>query len=75
MGSDPPLHQEAWHLIKGWYKAMVDRALPPAWVILERITAEQVKLYSYVQPPGTNIPISVQPLLVEKSVPMEDEIE
>ena len=29
MGSDPPLQREAWHQIKGWYKAAVDRAPPP----------------------------------------------
>ena len=60
LGLEPPLHQEAWHHIKGWYKAAVDRAPPPACVTLEQITAERVELYSYVPPPGTNIPISVQ---------------
>ena len=54
---------------------MVDRALPPAWVTLERITAERVELYSYVPPPGTNTPISMQPFPVDDSVPTEDEIE
>ena len=28
--SDPPLIQEAWYRLQGWYKAAVDRALPPA---------------------------------------------
>ena len=75
LGSDPPLHREAWHRIKGWYWAAVDRALSPAWVTLEWITAEQVELYSYVPPPGANIPISVEPFPVDDSVPTEDEIE
>ena len=75
LGSDPPLHREAWHWIKGRYKAAVDCAPPPAWVTLDRITAERVELYSYVPPPGTTIPISVQPFRVEDSVPTEDEIE
>ena len=74
MGSDPPLHQEALHGIKGWYKAAVDRALPPTQITLKRITAERVELYSYVPPPGTNIPISVEPFPVNDSVPMEDKI-
>ena len=39
LGADPPLIQEAWHRIQGWYKAAVDHALPPAQVTLERITA------------------------------------
>ena len=75
MVSDPPLHREDRHLIKGWYKAAVDRALPPARVTLERVTVERVDLYRYVPPPGTNIPISVQPLPVDNSVPTEDNIE
>ena len=73
--SEPPLHQEAWHQIKGWYNAVVDRDLPPAWVTLKRITAERVELYSYVLPPGINIPIYVKPFPVEDSVPTKDEIE
>ena len=72
MGLDPPLHQEDWHRIKGWYKATVDRALPPARVALKQITAERVELYIYVLPPGTNIPISVEPFPVDDSVPTED---
>ena len=36
---------------------------------LEQITAEQVDLYSYVPSPGKNIPISVQPVPVDDSVP------
>ena len=66
------MHREAWHRIKVWYKAPVDRAPPPTWVTLERITAERVELYSYVPPLGANIPISVQPLLVDDSVPTDD---
>ena len=75
LGSYPPLHQEDWHRIKGWYKAVFYRALPPAWVALERITTEREELYSYVPPPGTNIPISVKPFPVDDSVPMEYQIE
>ena len=28
--ADPPLIQEAWYRLQGWYKAGVDRAPPPA---------------------------------------------
>ena len=48
--------------------------MPHAWVTLELITAERVDLYSYVIPPGANIPISMEPLLVNYSVPTEDKI-
>ena len=75
LGLDPPLHREAWHRIKGWYQAAVDRAPPPAQVTLERITAERVKLYSYVPPLGANIPISVDPFLVDDLLPTKDKIE
>ena len=57
LGLYPPLHWEAWHRIKGWYKAVVDCDLPPSQVTLGQITAQRVELYSYIPPPGTNIPI------------------
>ena len=50
---------------------MVDHDLTPAWVNLERMTVERVELYSYVPPPGKNIPISVQLFPVDDSVPTE----
>ena len=34
-----------------------------------------MELYSYIPPLGTTIPISVQPLPVDDSVPTEDKIE
>ena len=69
LGVDPPLHKEAWHRMKGWYKAAVKCAPPPARVTLKRITAEHVDLYSHVPPLGENIPVSVEPLQVEYLVP------
>ena len=74
-GSDPPLHREAWHQLKGWYQAVVDCDPPPARVTLEWIAAERVDLYSYVPTLGGDIPISVEPLPVDDSVPTEDKIE
>ena len=46
LGEDPPNPEEAWRRLKGWYKAAVNRAPPPAQATLERITAERVNLYS-----------------------------
>ena len=54
---------------------MVERAPPPARDTLKRIMAEWVELYSYVLPPGGDIPISTEPFLVDNSVPTEDGIE
>ena len=44
LGYYPPLHREACHLMKGWYQATIDRAPPPAWVTLDRITVGWVDL-------------------------------
>ena len=55
LGGDPPNAKEAWRRMKGWYKAAVNRAPPPARATLERITAERIELYSQVPSPGDNI--------------------
>ena len=60
--------------MKGCFRAAVDCAPPPARVTLEWITEKWVYLYHHVPPPGENIPISVEPVPVEDSVPTEDEI-
>ena len=75
LGEEPPLHKEAWHHMKGWYRAAVKRAPPAAWFNLERITVERMDLYCHVPPTGNNIPVSVEPFQGEDLVPMEDEIE
>ena len=75
VGSDPPIIKEDWHSIQGWYKSTVNRALPPARVTLERITAERVAMYSYVPPPEENIPFEIHPFQVNDLVPEEGEIE
>ena len=75
LGSDSPIHREAWCQIKVCYWYAVDHAPLPAWVTLKKITAERVGLYSYVPPLGANIPISMEPLPVDDSVHTEDKIE
>ena len=75
LGEDLLNAKDAWRRLKGWYKAVVNRALPPAQATLERITAERVDLYSYVSSPGENILVTVAPAEVDNSVPLEDEIE
>ena len=73
--ADPPLHKEACHHMKGWYKAEFDCAPPATQVTLEWITADHVVLYHQVQPPGENIPLSSEMFSMEDSVNMEDKIE
>ena len=73
--ADPPLIQEAWYRLQGWYKAAVDRAPPPARATLKWITAERVTLYSRVPPLGDSIPVDIESFAVEDGVPEEGEVE
>ena len=41
MKVEPPLTQEAWHRLQGWYKATADRPPPPARATPRRVTAER----------------------------------
>ena len=61
--------------MKRWYQAAAKRGPPPARDTLERITAERNELYIQVPSPGENIPVTVEPALIDDSVPTENEIE
>ena len=61
--------------MKGWYKVVAGRALLPARLTIKRITEERVALHHHIPPPRENIPISVDPFLLDGSVTMEDDIE
>ena len=74
LGEDPPNAEEAWQRMKGWYQAAAKRGPPPTRATLERIMAEQTELYSQVPSPGENIPVTVEPAIIDDSVPTEDEI-
>ena len=41
---------------------------------VEYFTVEQTELYSQVPSPGENIPVTVEPALIDDLVPTEDEI-
>ena len=73
--ADPPLIQEVWYRLQGWYKAALDRAPPPARATIKRVTAEWVALYSRIPPPGDNILVTIEPFAVEDGIPTEAEIE
>ena len=53
----------------------MDRALTPAPATLKRVTAERVTLYSRIPPSGDNMPVTIEPFVVEDGVPTEAEIE
>ena len=74
LGEDPPNAKEAWRKMKGWYQAAAQRGPPPARATLERITVERTELYIQVPSPGENILVTVEPALIDDSVPTEDEI-
>ena len=49
---DPPLPCEALMRMQWWYREAVDHTLPPAWVMLKRITVKREDLYCAIPPPG-----------------------
>ena len=63
--SDSPFPKESGHQMKGWYKVVAGRALLPARITINRIRAERVALHHHIPTPGENIPISVDPLLLD----------
>ena len=69
--SEPPLHKEAWYHMKGWYNFAASRVSLPVQLNIERITAERVTLHHHIPPMGDNIPIYVDPFLLDGLVPME----
>ena len=56
------LPHKVWRSIRGWYRAAVDHAPPPARITLAWIMAERLELYCALPSPlGENIPIFVTP--------------
>jgi exonuclease III len=51
--------KEAWRCLKGWYRAVEDRAPKPCYDSMDKQTTEREKLYEKVPPPGDPIPINV----------------
>ena len=66
--------QEAWRMLKGWYRQAEDRAPKPCYDTMAKQTAERAELYAKVQAPGASIPINVEPFAIDDSVPKEPEI-
>jgi hypothetical protein len=48
---NPGRLQEAWDLLKGWYRSASDQLVKPSWMELERVTAEYEALYAKTDPP------------------------
>ena len=75
LASYPPLHKEACHRMKGWYKAVSNHAPFTDQLTLGWITAERVALYCQLPPPIENIPIYIDPFQVWDLVAIEENIE
>ena len=66
--------QEAWRLLKGWYRSAEDRPSKPCHDAMTKQTKDRETLYAKVSPPGASIPINVQPFDIKDDVPEEPEI-
>ena len=66
--------KEAWCVAKGWYRTVDDIAPKTCYESMEKQTAEKVKLYEKVEPPGEPIPINVKPFVVPDAAPEDSEI-
>eukprot|EP00978_Attheya_sp_CCMP212_P038675 scaffold193952_cov24-Attheya_sp.AAC.1 len=62
LAADPPQLQEAWNVLKGWYREAGNRTPPPLRSTLEKVTEERKALYRKEEPPGEPIPIMVKPV-------------
>ena len=66
--------QEAWNIMKRWYRHAGDRPPKPSRDDLQQVTAERIHLYTRVPPQGPPIPIHVQATPVLDTAPTDDEI-
>ena len=66
--------KEAWRCIKGWYRAVEDRAPKPCYEAMKKQTTEREELYAAIPPPGDSIPINVEPFEVRDDIPGDMEL-
>ena len=74
LASYPPLIQEAWISMRGWYKDVSDCPLPLSRMYIATMMAEQVDLYRQVPPLVQLIPVGVELFPVYDSIPEDKEI-
>ena len=66
--------QEAWRIVRAWYRAATDRPSRPSRTDLQKVTDDRIELYTQEDPPEDPIPVLVAPYDVDDDVPTEDEI-
>jgi hypothetical protein len=61
--------QEAFHHLKGWYRAALETTTQPCPQTMAKQTAERVELYRQWNPPGEPLPINIDPIPVNDRTP------
>jgi hypothetical protein len=66
--------QEAFQLLKGWYRAATEVEARPCPQTMECQTAERIALYTGRTPPGEPLPINIDPAPISDGVPTDLEV-
>jgi hypothetical protein len=66
--------QEAFHHLKGWYRAASETTTRPCPLTMERQTAERVALYARRDSPGEPLPINIPRVDIADHTPTDGEI-
>jgi hypothetical protein len=65
---------EAFHHLKGWYRAAMETQAWPCFQTIEKQTAERVDLYQQCESPGLPVAINIAPVDVRDNTPTNREI-
>jgi hypothetical protein len=66
--------QEAFQLLKGWYRAATEVEARPCPQTMARQTEERIALYTRRTPPGEPLPININPTPIPDGVPTDSEV-
>jgi hypothetical protein len=66
--------QEAFHHLKGWYRATTEMQAKPCYHTMEHQTLERVDLYARRESPGNPLPINVTLVVINDDVPTDGEL-
>ncbi len=66
--------QEAFHHLKGWYRAASEMQAKPCYHTMECQTSEQVNLYIRRASPGNPLPVNYGPIKINHNAPSDEEI-
>jgi hypothetical protein len=66
---------EAFHHLKGWYRAAMETQARPCFQTMEKQTAEHVDLYPRRESPGPPVAVNIEPVDVLDDAPTNGEIQ